>query len=160
MKKAQTVKATKKADRETINVASLINDGGLTVSHAAINARVKGYDLAQTLSYFNTDSTVEAVKSVIETRVNKTQFGSSYIATAAGVLGFLTDENKSLFSGDKGKGALNNSGHFTYVSKVYGFTFGTVLVKDTKTLKALHDAGYTGVQVGKTCQVLKSKTIL
>jgi len=157
MKKAQT---TNSAKSETVNVSALISDGGLTVSHTAVNARVKSFDLAQTLAYFNTDATVKAVKSVIESKTNKSAFGNSYIATAAGVLGFLTEENKGLFSGDKGKGALNNSGHYSYVSKVYGFTFGTVTPKDAKTVAALHKAGYTGVTLSKACQVLKSKVVL
>ena len=169
MKKARTIKAktikakpekTIKAKSETVNVSALIADGGLTVSHTAINARVKSYDLSQAIAYFNNDATIKAVQSVIENKVNKSEFGNSYLATAAGVLGYLTEENKSLFSGDKAKGALNNSGHYSYVSKVYGFTFGSVKAENAKTLKALHDAGYIGVELNKTCQVLKAKTIL
>ena len=161
-KKAKTIKAkTIKAKPEkAIDLHALITDGGLMTSHTAINARVKSYDLSQAIAYFNNDATIKAVQSVIESKVNKSEFGNSYLATAAGVLGYLTEENKSLFSGDKAKGALNNSGHYSYVSKVYGFTFGTVLAKDAKTVSALHKAGYVGVELGKTCQVLKSKTIL
>ena len=162
MKKAQTANSTKKSAKveTSIDVSSLIIDGGLTTSHTAVNSKVKSFDLQQTINYFCTPETVKAIVSVIIDRVNKTPFGNSYLATAAGILGYLTEENKSLFSGDKGKGALNNSGHFSYVSKVYGFTFGTVTPKDAKTLKALRDAGYIGVELNKICQVLKAKTIL
>jgi len=156
---AKTVKA-KTAKSETVNVSALISDGGLMTSHTAINARVKSYDLAQAIAYFNTDETIKAVQSVIETKANKTAFGNSYLATAAGILGYLNTENKALFAGDKGKGSLNNSSHFSYIAKVYGFVFGSVTPKDAKTVKALHNAGYIGVELGKTCQVLKAKTIL
>ena len=159
-KQPKNVTAKTAKVKTSIDVSALINDGGLTVSHTAVNARVKGYDLAQTIAYFNNDATIKAIKGVIENKANKSIFGNSYIATAAGILGYLTEENKSLFAGDKGKGSLNNSSHFSYVSKVYGFQFGSVKAENAKTLKALHNSGYTGVELGKTCQVLKAKTIL
>lgn len=162
MKKEQKSKAGKVAGKveKGVDVNDLIVDGSLTVSHAAIAARVKSYDLKQTIAYFGTQEIITAVKAVIENRVNKTVFGNSFIATAAGILGFLTDENKGIFAGDKGKGALNNSAHFSYVSKVYGFGFGTVKPENKKTVDALLKAGYAGVQIGKVSQVLKSKTVL